>query len=268
MYLLYMDESGHHDAKTFVVAGIAVFERQTYWLSEEVDKIQQTILPDLPEPVAFHASAIRAGIDPPWSELTQTQRYQVLDEICRKVLESLSVMFAVAIEKQWAHSRGEDLYQFALESLIRRFDAFLTRRFRQEGERQRGLMVIASSEYQKVLEALALRVRRQGTRWGEIYNIAEVPLFTAAANSRMLQIADFCANAVFGRYETGHARHFDELVQKFDRDEGILHGLGHFCINYQGCFCPACLTRRMRAPLSGQSQVDLSDLASFPSPEP
>ena len=42
MYLLYLDDSGSvgNAADNYVIfAGVAVFERQTHWLSSEVEKI-------------------------------------------------------------------------------------------------------------------------------------------------------------------------------------------------------------------------------------
>ena len=45
MYVLYLDESGTHDASGhFVVAGIAVFERQTQFLARELTQLQREIL--------------------------------------------------------------------------------------------------------------------------------------------------------------------------------------------------------------------------------
>lgn len=246
MYLLYLDESGTHGGNHFILAGIAVFERQTYWLAKELDRIQQQWLPDITEPIEFHASKIRAAKEEPWKRLSDEQRRQLLDEVYRVIVESKSVLFGIAVERQWCKAKGEDEYQFAFESLIVRFDGYLKRLYKEANEPQRGLVVIAQSEFQRRLESLARKIRKEGTRWGEVYNLAEVPLFTLAGNSRLLQVADFCANAIYGRYEGGHARQFDRLVQKFDVAESILRGLAHFSTNYQDCYCPACLSRRLR----------------------
>ncbi len=58
MYLSYLDESGNPDDpadKHFVIGGVAVFERVTFFLSHEVDLIQEKHFPGLP-PIEFHAS--------------------------------------------------------------------------------------------------------------------------------------------------------------------------------------------------------------------
>ena len=46
MHLLYLDESGNPDDPTdryFVMAGVAVFERVTFFLSRDVDALQQKV---------------------------------------------------------------------------------------------------------------------------------------------------------------------------------------------------------------------------------
>ena len=244
MYLLYVDESGQHGGNYFVLAGIAVFERRTYWIATELDRVQKEFLPEVAGPVAFHVSAIRAGREPPWDGLDQETRYRILDSLYSVIGESRSTLFAVAIERQWL-SGGEDEYLYAFESLIRRFDSFLGRMYKQDAERQRGLLIIAESEFRRRIESLALKVMSEGTRWGELYNLAEVPLFTLARNSRLLQAADACANAVFGRYEGGFSRHFDTLAHRFDSEGGAVHGLAHFSRTYETCGCPGCLSRRL-----------------------
>ncbi len=41
MYILYLDESGTHaKSKHFVLAGLAVFERETYFLAKALDDLE------------------------------------------------------------------------------------------------------------------------------------------------------------------------------------------------------------------------------------
>ena len=63
MYLLYLDESGNEkgaEDRHFVLAGVAAFERQTYFLEQALNQIQADRFPGLP-PEPFHANAVRAG---------------------------------------------------------------------------------------------------------------------------------------------------------------------------------------------------------------
>lgn len=242
MHLFYLDESGQHGGNHFVLAGVAIFERQTYWISESLDKIQREVFPNAPEAVPFHASAIRAGVEDPWNGLTKQQRYAIIDRVYDSIVQSKSVLFAIAVERS-SLTQGNE-YEFAFESLLSRFDSFLGRLYTDTDERQKGLVILAESAFRNRLETVARQVRKVGTRWSELSDICEVPLFTPAYNSRLLQVADFCANAVWGRYERGQGLHFDKMVPKFDASEGTIHGLFHYTKNWEKCYCPACMSRR------------------------
>ncbi len=63
MYLLYLDESGNENDpadRHFILAGAAVFERVTYFVTQTAARIQSKYFPDAP-PIPFHATEIRAG---------------------------------------------------------------------------------------------------------------------------------------------------------------------------------------------------------------
>lgn len=64
MHLLYLDESGSagdKQQKHFVLAGISVFERQGYWIANELDKIAEEFNPADPLSVELHGSPIYGG---------------------------------------------------------------------------------------------------------------------------------------------------------------------------------------------------------------
>lgn len=244
MYLLYVDESGLHQGPYFVLAGLAVHETQTHRLASAVENLLHSRLSSQAQAEPLRATAIRAGADPPWNQIDRRDRHGLLDEAYEILRDSGAVLFGVAIEREWLRP-GENEYLFALESIARRFDGCLQRLSRLESDQQRGIIIVAESQFRGRLETLALRIQQQGTRWGELWNLAEVPLFTSASNSRMLQLADLCANAVHGRYATGHARHFDRIAPRFDASDGIVHGLWHASRDHQSCLCPGCLSRRI-----------------------
>jgi Protein of unknown function (DUF3800) len=64
MYLLYADESGTtHDLNQqyFVLAGFCVFERQGYWISDQLDQIAARFDPADPVSVELHGSPMLSG---------------------------------------------------------------------------------------------------------------------------------------------------------------------------------------------------------------
>ncbi|MEK7993286.1 MAG: DUF3800 domain-containing protein [Planctomycetota bacterium] len=248
MYILYLDESGaHQEAKHFILAGLAVFEREAHFLAQDVEAIQRRYFPDLAEPLEFHAAKLRApigSIPVPFDGLSSDQRRQLIADIFGVIREHRDILFGVAIEKAWCR---EDPYERAFEEVTNRFDLFLQRYNSQVAttgrEEQRGLMVVAESSYRDRLQILGRRFRGGATRWRQVRTLADVPFFVPASNTRLLQLADFCANAIHGRYNGGYTRDFDIIAPKFDREGSRIHGLNHLCRDTE-CQCPACLSRQ------------------------
>ena len=254
VYILYLDESGTAaEASYFVLAGLAVFEREIYWFSQELDNLQRQYFPKINEPILFHATKLRVRegekVEAPWDTLTSELRRELKDKIYEILRARRGILFGCAIEKKLAQIRGEDPYERAFEDLVSRFDRFMSRLNRQmivdKQEEQRGLIVLAESSYQKTISVLGRRLREQGTRWGILHNVSDVPLFAPSRDTRLLQYADFCANAIYGRYHSKLTGDFDRIASKFDQEDGVIHGLSHHSTDAY-CACVACFSRRGR----------------------
>ncbi len=250
MYLLYLDESGtHSSARHFVLAGVAVLETDVAWVKSQLDRLQSQYLPQYGGNANFHATELHRPasdkIKPPFDQLDQMARSRLLAQLRDVVNAMRGTFFAVVIDKSYL-DEGEDQYGRALEQMLSRFDQFLGRMRRVQSQRHLGLVVIAHSNDQKRLEVVLNQLAEEGTQWGEIRNLVDVPFFRLARNSRMLQVSDLIANGVYGRYEYDHARFFDRMLPKFDQDEsGRMHGLLHLTGSRQSCYLPCCLTRRL-----------------------
>ncbi len=196
----------------------------------------------------FHARLLRVtqgeSLPAPWNQLELRQRLELKDKVFGIIKDRRAVLFGCAIEKAYADLRREDPYERAFEDLVSRFDLYLSRvnsrAYEENREEQRGLLVLAQSSYEKTLSLLARRLQQLGTRWRSIHNITDIPLFAPARDSRLLQYADFCANAIYGRYHGRLTGDFDRIASKFDREGGAVHGLAHLS-NESGCVCLACL---------------------------
>ena len=246
MYLLYVDESGdpnNPNEKHFVMGGVAVFERQIYYLSQSLDDVQRHFFPDSTEYIEFHASDIYRRNKEPWHSLGKDKCQEIVKHIYRVIDESHVtgvVLFAVVIDR--VNFPVESVVFRTFEELCNRFDLFLTR-LHNEGNEQRGLIIMDESRYEARLKELLDSYKKAGTRWGTLYNIPETPVFTESQSTRMLQIADFCSWAVFRRYERGDTSNLDEIIGKFDQSANIMHGLVHLTSNRR-CMCTYCITRR------------------------
>jgi len=242
MYLLYVDESGNPDAiedRYFVLGGIAMFERKVFWVNEEVDKLQNDLFPGVH--VEFHAQSIVSHREEPWHSLPSQKRTETLEALCRVIVSSTEiVLFAVAVER----STTAEPVARAFEELCNRFDLFL-KRLHAQGNTQRGLIIFDETRYESRLQTLLAEYRGTGTRFGRVYNFADIPFFTDSKSTRLLQLPDLVAYAVFRRYERSNTWLLDQIINNFDSDGGIIHGLVHLTANRSACTCPACLTRRL-----------------------
>ena len=120
MYILYLDESGaHQQASYFVLAGLAVFEREIYWFTQDMEKLQQDYFPNETEPVFFHVSQLRApqsqNLPHPWNLLNRQQRLEIKDKVYEIIRDRRAVLFGCAVEKNYAALRGEDSSDRAFE---------------------------------------------------------------------------------------------------------------------------------------------------------
>ena len=248
MYLLYLDESGTHpSSERVVVGGIAVFERAAYWLKRDLMETVARFFPYEHQQVAIHAPRLRMSgsrrVPEPYGTVDAAERRRLLDACYATLLASRHpVLFATVVDK--AAAPGGDSYRIAFEDVVSRFDLMLAR-FHAANRTQRGVVVMPESS------GLRREERRaggpsvsEGTQWGRTRNLAEVPLFVSKARTRLLQAAGLVTNEVWGRYEKGISRHFDDMLPKFDREGTRLHGLTHRTGGVDACWCPACYSYR------------------------
>lgn len=242
---MYIDESGDPEGsgtRYFVLGGLAVFERVTYFLSRNLDQVLQEHVGT--KSVFLHAAAIRAGRGR-WRKIPRDKREAVLLDTGRVLRESNRpgvVLFAVAAEKSSAR-QGESLVRQAMEQVCLRFNAFLRRRYQEHQDPQRGLVIVSEGRFHTRARLWVERFRELGTQWGELNNFSDIPYFAQARETRMLQAADFVAHAVWRFYEHGDEKLLSVILDRFDETGGKMHGLFHWANSWKVCSCPACRSR-------------------------
>jgi hypothetical protein len=249
MYLLYLDESGNEkgaEDRHFVLAGVAAFERQTYFLEQALNQIQAARFPGLP-PEPFHANAVRAGRGF-WRKVPDATRDAVLDDIAKVIAQAPSgslALFAAVVQKNEV-LHGEKAVERATEEVCKRFDVFLKRKFQEQGDAQRGLLIFAEGRFHQRARLWVRGFRELGTRWGALHNVCDIPYFASPDDTRLLQIADFVAHAVYLLYERRDASLARTIFPRLDQKDGVLHGLAHVRTDTSTpCGCPACASRAL-----------------------
>jgi hypothetical protein len=228
MHLLYADESGTVGDPTqryFVLAGVAVFEREPHWIERDLDLIATRFDADQPSSIELHGSPMRSGTGR-WRRYPRADREQaILDALTTGVRSRFprqARLFGAVLEK--SNFSGQDIAQVAFEQLSSRFDQFLGR-LHLKGDTQRGLILFDKCSTEQRIQTLAREFKHAGHSFGVTRNYAEVPVFIDSQASRLIQLADLVAYALFRHYEYQDSRYYDTISSCFDADGGVLHGL-------------------------------------------
>jgi hypothetical protein len=143
-------------------------------------------------------------------------------------------LFGVAVDK--AHVAPRDPVEMAFEEICNRFNLFLARsnnRESQSGNSQRGLVTMDEMRQEQPLQSIARHFRVNGTRWGALRNMAEVPVFVDSRASRLVQLADLIAYALWGE---------DTPIKM----GGSLNRWCHSLITSEGSFTACCIISHAR----------------------
>ncbi|MFD2182075.1 DUF3800 domain-containing protein [Rhodoplanes azumiensis] len=244
MYLLYLDDSGSAGNladRHVILAGVALFERQPHWFSAKLDAIAQRIWPDSPATLEFRGGDMLSGRKH-WRGVPKSDRTDALKEALGILGNSSLVhLFGAAVHR--AAVSPDDPMERAFEQLCNRFDKFLGRLHRRANT-QRGLIILDKSTCETSLQGLARDFRTIGHRWGQLYNLADVPLFVDSRATRMVQYADMVAYATRRYFEYGDGTFFDIIAPRFDSEGGVVHGLTHLKPTTELCNCFCCKQKR------------------------
>jgi hypothetical protein len=232
VHLLYLDDSGSivdPAQKHLVLAGFSVFERATHWIELELDTIAKRFAPSDPMTVELHGSPMRSGKGT-WRSFRLEQRLGAM----RDALNIITPRYPRNVRVFGAVVRKADLVdadpiEHAFEQISVRFDLFLRRLHNQGGDSQRGLIVFDKSSTERRIQRLARDFKYVGKHWGTTKNYAEVPVFLDSRASRLIQLADLIAFALFRRYESGDEELFGLIRNCFDAEGGLVRGLYERC---------------------------------------
>lgn len=230
MHLLYLDESGSPSdphQEYFILAGLSIFERQGYWISQELDKIAARFNLAEPQSIELHGSPMLQGRDG-WKVHGLNSRLEAMRDALSVFSKShvSNRLFAAVISKSKSYPR--DPLEYAFEQVCSRFDQYLMRLHRHN-DTQRGVIICDRTTVQneKGLQSLISNFREVGHRWGILRNLSEVPLFIDSRASRLIQLADLIAYALSRHFERKDSRFYDIISQRFDEADGRIHGLYH-----------------------------------------
>ena len=176
-------------------------------------------------------------------DLTQDEARGTIKSVLGVLAGAYESARACACVAHKASYPKRDPMEVAFEDLCSRFDHYL-QRLRKSGSVQRGLVILEKSAHETTLQRMSVEFRTLGTSWGVIKNLVDTPLFVDCRASRVIQLADHVSYAVYRRYQAGDTQYLDLIGNKFDSEDGIVHGLAHKEPGNPDCMCIACLSRR------------------------
>jgi len=219
MHILYLDESGEPsnwvDYKHFVIGGVAVHEGQISDLIKNLKQIQERYFPGISVPIEFHATHVKhaKGL---FRSFPRNKRERVLQDVYELIRDTgfpNIITFAAVLSIDAA----EDALQVrsdTFEEVCSAFNNFLIWQHRL-GHTAKGLVVIdrnREDEYRNLLKNF-----QTGTKYGYLGNVVDIPYFARSHETRMLQLADFCAYAVFQYYEHNNNTYIDTILPRICR---------------------------------------------------
>lgn len=232
MHLLYLDESGNDPRLPwFVLAGVSVPERQTHWIEQDLNQIASRFNRDAAYEVELHGSPMHTG-NGIWRRVERAQRVQAIcDSLASGVRDRQRYgvrLFAAAIKREHVPT-GKQPIDVAFEQLCSRFDQMLSRLNRLPSRsrfpEERGLILFDKAANELTIQSVAREFKYEGHQWGRTRNYAEVPVFLDSESSRLIQLVDLVAYAVYQHFAHAQSTYFQIINRCFDNDGLREHGL-------------------------------------------
>ena len=108
----------------------------------------------------------------------------------------------------------------------------ITNKFRKKDNLIRAMLIADSrkndnnNKLDKELQIAYLRAKNMGTHFIKFPNFCESLVFVDSDYYSGIQIADFCAGAIYRRYENGNSEFFEELKPAIRKHHNSIYGAG------------------------------------------
>lgn len=230
MHLLYLDDSGSisdTQDRYVVLAGFCVNEKQTHWIDKSMNELVSPFAANSVYKWEFHGTNMRGKGKQEWRRISYEDRKRVFLAALSIVTEKNLRLFAAVIDKK-SCVESDNLTKMLLEQATSRFDLFLSRINRKQGARklkEKGILIVDKAQKELEMQRLTLEFKHAGHTWGKLKNMAEVPLFLDSKSSRLIQLADLIAFAVYRNFQHGDTMYYNIIRDNFDCDHGNCHGL-------------------------------------------
>ena len=173
------------------------------------------------------------------SKLSFEQYKNMKLEIIREISRYRHSVIGIVMDKENCYKNKSeyiknhnDLYSTALHLLMERCSMQITNKFRKK-ELLIPAMIIADSrkndnnnKLDKELQIAYLRAKNMGTHFIKFPNFCESIVFVDSDYYSGVQLADFCAGAIYRKYENNETDFFEELKPAIRKHHNSIYGAG------------------------------------------
>jgi hypothetical protein len=184
----------------------------------------------------------------PYVHLTQDERTQLLRDLADLVGDWHDTRLFAEAQDKTCYSKtappASPLYELAFTQIVSRFQMFLTYKGQRDGKTLFGMMVHDNNQtISRRLTDLMRHFHKDGTKWRDIPQIIETPMFVDSSLTAMVQLADLCAYATRRFFENRETDLFDRIYPRFDRTNARVVGIRHYR-HRATCACRVCVDHR------------------------
>ena len=245
MYIIFLDESGQpggfdkdnnklvkNTSKYFVLAGFIIN-------ADDILKIEKC-MKDI---------KIKYGLNPlnevKWHttysklKLSFEQYKNMKLEITREISKYKNSVIGIVMDKENCYKNKyeyiknhNDLYATALHLLMERCSMQIANKFKKRDNLKPAMLIADSrkndnnNKLDKELQIAYLRAKNMGTHFIKFPNFCESIVLVDSNYYSGVQFADFCAGAIYKKYENGNSEFFEELKPAIRKHHNSIYGAG------------------------------------------
>ena len=245
MYIIFLDESGQpggfdkdnnklvkNTSKYFVLAGFMINADDILKIEKHMRDIKIKYGLNPLHEIKWHTTYSKL-------KLSFEQYKNMKLEIVREISKYKNSVIGIVMDKENCYKNKSeyiknhnDLYATALHLLMERASMQITNKFRKRNDLIPAMLIADSrkndnnNKLDKELQIAYLRAKNMGTHFIKFPNFCESIVFVDSDYYSGVQFADFCAGAIYKKYENHNDDFFEELKSAIRKHNNSINGAG------------------------------------------
>ena len=245
MYIIFLDESGQpggfdkenkklvkNTSKYFVLAGFMINADDILKIEKRMRDIKIKYGLNPLHEIKWHTTYSKL-------KLSFEQYKNMKTEIVREISKYKNSVIGIIMDKENCYKNKSeyiknhnDLYATALHLLMERASMQITNKFRKRNDLIPAMLIADSrkndnnNKLDKELQIAYLRAKNMGTHFIKFPNFCESIVFVDSDYYSGVQFADFCAGAIYKKFEDDSSDFFEELKPAIRKHHNSINGAG------------------------------------------